>query len=87
MRIPCPLCGSRDSREFTPKGAAIFASRPEDESWSPAWHDHLHLRDNPAGRARELWFHGGGCGAWLIVERDTVSHAVFETRLAAEERA
>jgi sarcosine oxidase subunit delta len=86
MRIACPLCGARDSREFTPKGAAVFAARPEDETWSDAWHEHLHLRDNPAGTAEELWFHWGGCGAWLIVERDTVTHEVHAVRLAAEAR-
>jgi sarcosine oxidase subunit delta len=84
MRIDCPLCGPRDSREFTPKGAALFARRPEGETWSAAWHDHLHLRDNPAGRSEELWYHGGGCTAWLVVERDTVTHEVFAVRLAAE---
>ena len=82
MRIPCPICGLRDSREFTPKGAAVFAERPEGETWSEAWHDHIHLRDNPAGRSEELWFHGGGCGAWLIVTRDTRTHEVFGARLA-----
>ncbi|MEO1678036.1 MAG: sarcosine oxidase subunit delta [Pseudomonadota bacterium] len=84
MRIRCPLCGLRDAREFTPKGAAVFADPPDGEHWSRAWHEYLHLRDNPAGRSSELWYHGGGCGAWLIVERDTVSHEVYSVRLAAE---
>lgn len=87
MRIECPLCGARDLREFTVRGSATLARRPEGGTWSAAWHDHLHLRDNPAGRSEELWWHGGGCGAWLIVDRDTVSHAVRAVRLAAEEGA
>jgi len=87
MRLPCPLCGARDLREFTPKGASVHARRPAGETWSPAWHAHLHLRDNPAGRSEEVWFHGAGCGAWLIVERDTVTHAVYGARLAAEAEA
>ena len=85
MRLTCPLCGARDRREFTPKGAAVFARRPEGEVWSEAWDDYLHNRENPAGRSEEVWWHGAGCGAWLIVERDTVTHEVFDVRLAAEE--
>ena len=84
MRIPCPLCGERDAREFTPRGHALLRDRPADADWSPAWHDYLHLRDNPAGRTRELWYHSGGCGAWLVVERDTVTHAVHGATLASE---
>lgn len=84
MLIPCPLCGPRDQREYTPKGAALYAQRPEGETWSAAWHDYLHLRDNPAGAAAELWYHGAGCGAWLIVSRDTTSHAVHDVRLVTE---
>jgi len=83
MRITCPHCGPRDQREFTYKGAAIL-DRPEG-GWGPEWHDALHLRDNPAGRVRDLWYHGC-CGSWIVVERDTVTHQVFGTELAAEGR-
>ncbi|MEM1428759.1 MAG: sarcosine oxidase subunit delta [Pseudomonadota bacterium] len=82
MRIDCPVCGPRDLREFTPKGAACYATRPEGEEWSEAWHEHLHLRENPAGRSEELWYHGAGCSAWLIVERDTRTHEIFSVRRA-----
>ena len=85
MRVTCPLCGPRDLREYTVRGSAVYASRPEGETWSEAWHDYLHLRDNPAGRAEELWWHNGGCGAWLVVTRDTVTHAVHGVRLAVGE--
>lgn len=84
MRIPCPLCGPRDSREFTPKGAACYADRPQGETWSDEWHAYLHLRENPAGSTEELWYHGGGCTAWLIVERDTRTHEILSARLATE---
>ena len=33
--------------------------------------DYVYLRDNPAGAHRELWYHGAGCRAWLVVTRDT----------------
>ena len=84
MRLNCPLCGERDSREFTYKGAAVALERPEDPDWSPAWDAYLHLRDNPAGVTRDLWQHSGGCAAWLVVTRDTVSHAVHEVALARD---
>ena len=77
MLIPCPYCGARDSREFTYRGDAAFARRPADDDWSDAWDAHLHLRDNPAGPTRDLWYHEQGCGAWLVVERNTVTHAVM----------
>lgn len=82
MRIPCPLCGLRDAREFTIRGAALVP--PSSEEWSDDWHDYLHLRDNPAGQTREYWCHSGGCGAWLVVTRNTVTHEVISAELASE---
>lgn len=82
MRIPCPLCGARDRREFYYKGVAQV--RPEPEAGVPAWDDYVHLRENPAGRTRDLWHHEAGCGAWLVVTRDTVTHEVFGAALASQ---
>jgi len=81
MRIPCPLCGPRDRREFYYKGAAL--KRPAADAGPQAWDDYVHLRDNPAGSTRDLWHHEAGCGAWLVVTRDTVTHEVFDAELAA----
>lgn len=86
MFISCPLCGDRDIREFTYKGDAAYLARPTAQDWSPEWDEYLHTRDNPAGPTRELWYHGGGCGAWLVVERDTTTHTIISTRLATEDR-
>ena len=85
MIVPCPLCGLRDLREFTVKGAAVFTERPDGEVWSDDWDSYLHLRDNPAGATRELWWHGAGCGAWLVVNRDTTTHAIGKVALAGED--
>ena len=85
MRIPCPICGARDRREFYYRGAAL--ERPDRQAGDDAWADYVHLRDNPAGEIRELWYHGGGCGAWLVVTRDTVSHAIRAAETAAGARA
>ncbi|HBS51114.1 MAG TPA: sarcosine oxidase subunit delta [Rhodobacteraceae bacterium] len=80
MRIACPLCGDRDRREFYIQGAAL--ARPAPEAGEDAWQDYVYLRDNPAGETRELWYHEAGCGAWLVVTRDTVSHEVRAVTLA-----
>uniref|UniRef100_UPI0040480878 sarcosine oxidase subunit delta n=1 Tax=Yoonia sp. TaxID=2212373 RepID=UPI0040480878 len=84
MRIECPVCGERDLREFYYKGDAVALHRPDREAGVEAWDNYLHLRDNPAGRTRDLWHHEAGCGAWLVVTRDTVTHQIADVVLAQE---
>lgn len=86
MRLTCPLCGARDSREFTYLGSAKLIDRPAPDAGAAAFHDYVHIRDNPAGPNAELWQHSMGCSAWLHVVRDTTSHAVSDVRLAREVR-
>lgn len=86
MRIPCPCCGSRDRREFTYYGAARFLERPAGDAGLEAWDDYLHLRDNPAGVTRDLWYHDP-CQSWLEVERNTVTHEILSSRPVSEARA
>lgn len=85
MRLPCPICGERDRREFYYKGAAL--DRPAPDAGEAAWDDYVYLRENPAGNTRELWYHDGGCGAWLVVTRNTVTHAVLGAELESEAKA
>ena len=59
-------------------------ARPAADAGVDAWDSYLHLRDNPAGATEELWQHEAGCGAWLVVVRDTVSHAVSSVVLARD---
>lgn len=87
MRIACPICGPRDRREFYYQGDAVMLDRPAPDAGVDVWDGYLHLRDNPAGRTRDLWHHEAGCGAWLVVERDTVTHEVFDVRLARDNGA
>jgi sarcosine oxidase subunit delta len=82
MRITCPNCGERDRREFYYQGDALALDRPAGDAGLEAWDDYLHNRDNPAGETRDLWFHEAGCSAWLVVERNTVTHAVMNVTLA-----
>lgn len=49
--------------------------------------DYLHTRENPCGPARELWHHGDGCGAWLIVTRNTLTHEMIDCTLVQKVRA
>jgi heterotetrameric sarcosine oxidase delta subunit len=85
MRIPCPHCGERDSGEFAYYGDAASV-RPDGKSPQEmsAWIDYVYPRDNPAGPHRELWYHVGGCRAWLVVRRDTRTHEIFGTEPARD---
>ena len=84
MRIPCPICGERDSREFTYKGAAVALDRPAPDAGDAAWDAYLHLRDNPAGEHRELWYHEQGDRSWLVVTRNTLTHEITNVELARD---
>jgi len=84
MRLDCPICGNRDRREFYYQGDAVMVSRPDVDAGVDAWDSYLHLRDNPAGQTRDLWQHEAGCGAWLVVTRDTVTHAISAVELASD---
>ena len=74
MRLPCPFCGDRDVQEFNYLGDASVA-RPEGED-AGAMFAYVYERDNPAGSHREYWQHAAGCRAWLVVTRDTRTHAI-----------
>lgn len=82
MRIPCPHCGERPHAEFTYGGDVAFGARPAPSASHQDWMAFLYLRDNPRGAHREYWYHTLGCEQWVMVERDTLSHAVGETAIA-----
>lgn len=78
--IHCPHCGPRDHTEFGYGGDA-GARRPADDAAETAWVDFVYHRDNPRGPHEELWQHVQGCRAWIVVRRDTLTHAISDTRL------
>ncbi|AKS46784.1 sarcosine oxidase subunit delta [Octadecabacter temperatus] len=82
MRLPCPICGERDRREFYYQGHVGMLDRPARDADAQAWNDYLHFRENPAGETRDLWHHEAGCGAWIVVTRNTVTHEVSGAVLA-----
>jgi len=83
MRVQCPFCGERNSSEFTFLGDANFR-RPGFDSGVQSFSDALYVRENPAGRYAELWYHRGGCRYFLKVIRDTRTHEIFSAELASE---
>lgn len=82
LLIPCPWCGDREEVEFHCAGEPVTRPDPE-QADDAAWAEYLYMRDNPKGVTRELWHHLHGCRRWLVVERDTVTHAILAVRDAA----
>lgn len=81
MRIPCPHCGLRDVREFSYLGdATLVRPDPAAPDALERFVDYVYLRDNPAGPHEELWYHGSGCQVWLVMTRDTRTHAIAGAR-------
>jgi sarcosine oxidase subunit delta len=78
MRLPCPFCGERDAAEFVYRGDAA-PRRPDGDD---GVFDYVYVRENPAGRLREHWYHAQGCRTWIVVTRDTLTHEIFGAVLA-----
>ena len=45
----------------------------------------MYLRKSPRGKHIELWHHISGCRQWFKVQRDTVTHEIFQTAKSNEE--
>jgi sarcosine oxidase subunit delta len=86
MIINHPLLGPRDSAEFTYLGDAALIERPDWQSDTAAqeFYEYAYLRDNPAGKHRELWYHDGGDRSYLVLTRDTVTHEIFDVEMARD---
>jgi len=78
LLITCPFCGPRSEVEFS-FGGPVVPKRPEaPQDLSDAdWVDYLTVVPNPMGPLQEKWWHGKGCGAWLTLTRDTVTHDII----------
>ncbi len=86
MIIDHPLLGPRDAAEFVYLGDAALIDRPDWQGDNAAneFHDYAYLRGNPAGAHRELWYHEQGDRSWLLVTRDTTTHAISKVELARD---
>ena len=86
LDIKCPHCGNRSQKEFA-YGGDGSVKRPElsqnvsDEKWN----EFLYLRKSPRGKHIELWHHVAGCRQWFKVQRNTVTHEIFQTTKMNEE--
>jgi sarcosine oxidase subunit delta len=85
MRITCPYCGERDVREFAYHGdASPVRPDPDAPDALERFTEYVYARDNPAGLLRELWYHAAGCQSWLVVTRDTRTHAIASVETARD---
>jgi len=77
LTIPCPFCGHRSENEFM-YGGPVRGQRPENPASfeRQAWIDYLTHQPNPVGLVSEKWWHVRGCGAWITLQRHTVTHDV-----------
>ena len=86
LNSKCPFCGYRSQKEFAYGGDGTV-KRPElnqnisDEKWN----EFLYLRKSPRGKHIELWHHVAGCRQWFKVQRNTVTHEIFQTAKMNEE--
>ncbi len=83
MLIPCPFCGPRDGHEFVARGDAS-PQRPSGGAGDTAFFDYAYQRENPAGPMQEYFYHAQGCRNWLIVTRDTRTHAILSACFAKD---
>ncbi len=82
MRIDCPCCGLRSLGEFAYGGDATRVRPGLDVTDPEPFQAYVYDRANPKGEHREYWQHVGGCRHWMIVTRDTVTHAISGVELA-----
>ncbi len=86
MIINHPLLGPRDAQEFIYFGDASLINRPDGQADNAVelFYEYLHVRDNPAGEHRELWYHEHGDRSWLVVTRNTLTHEISNVEIARD---
>jgi len=83
LRISCPFCGIRDHSEFSYGGDASV-EYPALDAPESQWLEAVFQRENLDGVVLETWQHLQGCRMWIVVERDTRTHAIHSVRPAHE---
>ena len=71
-----PNCGRRNPYEFRFGGECKQAPGPGADA--KAWSDYLYFNENMSGPQDEWWYHNMGCGDWVKVRRNTVTHEITE---------
>ena len=80
--IHCPNCGPRSVYEF--KFAGEQKAQPGPGAGSKEWRHYFYFNRNVNGPNEEWWYHSGGCGAWLRVNRDTATNRVMSVERASD---
>ena len=83
LKIPCPHCGDRAQAEFVYESTAdsvVPLDAAPDQAVAA-----LFTRTNPRGMDEEIWRHTHGCGGWLLIRRDRVSHVIEWVRAIGPE--
>ena len=77
LLIECPHCGPRNEVEFINGGEAA-KQRPTNPSSlnDTEWNHHIYGCSNTKGWLPEYWLHAFGCGKWIEIERNTVTHEI-----------
>ena len=86
LNIRCPFCGDRSQKEFAYGGdGTVVRPKLNQEISDEKWDEFVYLRKSPRGKHIELWHHIAGCRQWFQVQRDTVTHKIFQTAKMSEE--
>ena len=86
LNIKCPYCGDRSQKEFAYGGdGTVVRPQLNQEVTDEKWDEFVYLRKSPRGKHIELWHHIAGCRQWFKVQRDTVTHEIFQTAKMNEE--
>ena len=86
LNIRCPYCGDRSQKEFAYGGdGTVVRPKLNQEISDEKWDEFVYLRNSPRGKHIELWHHIAGCRQWVQVQRDTVTHEIFQTAKMSEE--
>jgi len=80
LLIPCPYCGNRNEDEFVCGGDADRIRPQEPAKLSEEeWQDYLYNNTNAKGWINERWWHYKGCGKWILLRRNNVTHEIHMT--------
>ena len=85
LLLSCPFCGDRNESEFLYGGAARAPRASAAAAGDAEWLDYLTVAPNPKGPVREKWWHKQGCGKWVVVERDTLTHSIAAAQTGADD--
>jgi sarcosine oxidase, subunit delta len=79
LLINCPYCGPRNESEFNYGGPARAPRVTNAHDLSDTeWNEWLMVPDNTMGPVKEYWRHHRGCGLWMTVTRNIVTHEILD---------